>query len=172
MDRVGLNEAKKCLDGTRIEILKEIVDWINNTDVSAPHIFWLYGQAGKGKSAIMHTIAQQAQNLSMLGSCFCFSHVRQHKQLHIKLFPTIACDLADRDLCLRPLLVEVTTDNHSLRDTTDIAAQWKKLILKPLSQLKGSPTENVMVVINALDESGAEHSRVTVLQFLAAYGAV
>ena len=67
-------------------------------------------------------------------------------------------------------MVEVTINNHSLRDTTDIVAQWKKLILGPLSQLKGSPTRNVVVVINALDESGVECSRVTVLNVLAAYG--
>ena len=170
-DRVGLNRAKKCLDGTRVEILNEIVDWINNTDATTPYIFWLYGQAGKGKSAIAHTIALQAQNLGMLGSCFCFSRVRQHEQLHMKLFPTIARDLADRDLRLRPLLVEVTTNNHSLRDTADVATQWKKLVLEPLSQLKGSPTGNVVVVIDALDESGAERTRATVLEVLAAYGA-
>ena len=170
-DKVGLNEAKKCLDGTRIEILNEVVDWINSTDAATPRIFWLYGQAGKGKSAIAHTIALQAQNLGTLGSCFCFSRVRQHEQLHMKLFPTIARDLADRDIRLRPLLVDVTTKNHSLKDTTDVAAQWKKLILEPLGQLKGSPTGNVVVVIDALDESGAERTRATVLQVLAAYGA-
>ena len=35
----------------------------------------------------------------------------------MKLFPTIARDLADRDLRLRPLLARVITNNHSLRDT-------------------------------------------------------
>ena len=167
-DRAGLNEAKKCLDGTRVEVLNEIVDWINCTDFATPRIFWLYGQAGKGKSAIAHTIALQVQNLGMLGSCFCFSRVRHYEQLHMKLFPTIARDLADRDLRLRLLLVEVMTNNHSLRD--NVAAQWKKLILEPLSQLKGSPTGSVVVVIDALDESGAEHTRATVLRILAAYG--
>ena len=60
MGKVELNEAKKCLDGMRIEILNEIIDWINNTDTATPHIFWLCGQTGKGKSAIAHTIALQA----------------------------------------------------------------------------------------------------------------
>ena len=129
--KVELNEAKKCLDGTRIEILNDIVDWINNTDAATPCIFWLYRQTGKGKSAITHMIALQAQNIGMLGSCFCFSRVRHHQRLHIKLFPTITHDLADRDIRLRLLLVQVTTNNHSLRDTPDIAAQWKQLILKP-----------------------------------------
>ena len=167
--RVGMIKGKKCLDGTRTEILHEIVDWINNTDANAPPIFWLHGQAGKGKSAIAHTIALQAQNLGMLGSCFCFTRVRHHEELHTKLFPTIARDLADRDLRLRPLLAKMITNNHSLRDTADIPEQWEKLIVEPLSLLEGPSTGNVVVVIDALDESGVEGTRALVLEALTAY---
>ena len=117
--RVSLIKGKRCLDGTRIQILNEVVDWINNTDAAAPHIFWLHGQAGKGKSAIAHTIALQAKNLRMLGSCFCFTRVRQHEGLHTKLFPTIARNLADRDLRLQPLLANVVSNDHSLMDTVE-----------------------------------------------------
>ena len=169
--RVGKNKEKKCLDGTRKEILKEIVDWINNTDTTAPRVFWLHGQAGKGKSAIAHTIALQAENLGLLGSCFCFTRVRQHEGLHTKLFPTVARDLADRDLRLRPLLAEVIANKHSLRDMEDIEEQWQKFIFEPLSQLEGSSTGNVVVVIDALDESGAERTRSTVLKVLAGHAA-
>ena len=169
--RVGLNKEKKCLDGTRTEILKEIVDWINNTDTTTPSIFWLRGQAGKGKSAIAHMIALQAENLGLLGSCFCFTRVRQHEGLHTKLFPTVARDLAGCDLRLRPLLAEVITNKPSLRDTEDIGEQWQKFILEPLSQLEGSSTGNVVVVIDALDESGAERTRSTVLKVLAGHDA-
>lgn len=56
-DGAGLNMTKKCLDGTRTEILEEIMKWINNPDDDAPRIFWLHGQAGRGKSAIAHTVA-------------------------------------------------------------------------------------------------------------------
>ena len=165
---VGLIKGKKCLDGTRTEILREVVDWINDTDATTPRIFWLHGQAGRGKSAIAHTVALQARNLGMLGSCFCFTRVRQHEGLHTKLFPTIARDLADRDLRLRPLLAEVIANNHSLRGTADLAEQWEKFIVEPLSLLEGSPTGNAVVVIDALDESGAEVTRVSVLEALTA----
>ena len=57
--RVGLIKGKKCLDGTRSEVLHEVFDWIN-TDADAPRIFWLYDQAGKRISAIAHTIALRA----------------------------------------------------------------------------------------------------------------
>ena len=167
--RAGKNKKKKCLDGTRKEILKEVVDWINNTDTTAPRVFWLHGQAGEGKSAIAHTIALQAENLGILGSCFCFTRVRQHEGLHMKLFPTVARDLADRDLRLRLLLAEVIANKPSLRDTKDIGEQWQKFIFEPLSQLEGSSSGNVVVVIDALDESGAEQTRSTVLEVLAGY---
>ena len=166
--RFGLNQEKQCLDGTRTQILNDVVDWMNNTDGTAPRIFWLHGQAGKGKSAIAHTIALQAKNLGILGSCFCFSRVRQHEGLHTKLFPTIARGLADRDLRLRPLLAKVISSDHSLTDTADVMSQWEKLIVEPLSRLEGSSTGNVVVVIDALDESGTESTRKIVLKVLAA----
>ena len=165
--RVGLVKGKKCLDGTRTQVLNEIVDWIDSTDVTAPRIFWLHGQAGKGKSAIAHSIALYAQNLGMLGSCFCFTRVRQHEGLHTRLFPTIARDLADRDLRLRVLLAKVITNNHSLTDTKDVAEQWERFIVEPLSRLEGSLTGNVVVVIDALDESGAEATRSSILEAFA-----
>ena len=91
----------------------------------------------------------------------------------MKLFPTIARDLVDCDLRLRPLLAEViTTNKRSLRDTENIREQWKKFIFEPLSQLTGSSTENVVVVIDALDESGAEETRSTVLDVLAGNNAL
>jgi len=165
--QVGLIKGKKCLDGTRTEILTEILDWMNSTDPATPPILWLHGQAGRGKSAIAHTIALQAQNLGVLGSCFCFSRTRHHEGLHVKLFATIARDLADCDLRLHQILAEVISNDHSLRDTADIAEQWKKFILEPFSQLEGTLSRNIVVVIDALDESGAEATRRDILDILA-----
>ena len=169
-ERVGLNEAKKCLDGTRTGILNEIVDWINNKDAATPRVYWLYGQAGKGKSAIAHTIALHAQNIGMLGSCFCFSRVRQHEELHVKLFPTIAHDIAGRNLQVRRILDDVVSKNYTSTKRPNIADEWQKLILEPLSRLEGSFTGQVVVVIDALDESGPENTRTAILEVLDTYG--
>ncbi|KAG6332238.1 hypothetical protein ID866_6853 [Astraeus odoratus] len=160
---VGLNTTKKCLDGTRIEILNAIIDWINDIDVNAPRIFWLHGQAGKGKSAIAHTVALHAKNLGVLGSCFCFTRVRQKEGLQGKLIPTIARDLVDRDLRLRPLLVDAIASDRSLKETEDVLQQWQKFILEPLSKLRGPATGNVVMVIDALDESGGLTTREDIL---------
>ncbi|KAL4061854.1 hypothetical protein V8B97DRAFT_586408 [Scleroderma yunnanense] len=168
---VGLNQTKKCLDGTRSEILNEIIDWINNTDAAVPRIFWLHGQAGRGKSAIAHTIAQQAKNLSKFGSCFCFTRVRHHEALHVKLITTIARDLADCDLRFRLRLVGLIANDRALRDTEDIITQWQKFILEPFAQLGSLLTRNVVIIIDALDESGVATTREGILDIFATYGA-
>ena len=162
---VGLEKQKKCLDGTRIEVLKEVVDWMDDTDAAAPRVFWLHGQAGKGKSAIAQTIARHAENLGMLGSCFRFTRVGQHERLHTKLPQTIARDLAKCDFCLRLLLAEVTIM------LPDIGRQWKKLIFEPLSKLANSSTGNILVIIDALDESGTKETRSAILEVLAGHDA-
>jgi len=75
-DGAGLDTRKKCMDGTRVEIVKEIVDWINDPDVHVPRIFWLHGQAGRGKSAIAHTVALQYKNVrGVYSSLLCKSQM-------------------------------------------------------------------------------------------------
>jgi len=163
----GLNTTKKCLDGTRGEILQEIVDWIHNSNANAPRIFWLHGQAGRGKSAIAHTIALWSQNVGGLGSCFCFARDRQTDRRHEKMLSTIARDLANCDPAFRRVLAKVIGEDNTLKTTPDVMRQWKKLLLEPLSKVSGGVVGKVVLVIDALDESGADSSRKHILSALA-----
>ncbi|KAG6331356.1 hypothetical protein ID866_7734 [Astraeus odoratus] len=163
---VGMNTTKRCLDGTRTSILEEIVDWIDSHDPDTPRIFWLHGHAGKGKSAIAHTISMHYEHLGRLGSCFCFANARQTEQLHEKLFTTIARDLADRDVGFKSELAEAVSNKEWLKRTPDVMQQWQRLIVEPLSKLKGPMLGNIVVVIDALDASGAERNRGHILRLL------
>ncbi|KAG2747646.1 hypothetical protein P692DRAFT_20736775, partial [Suillus brevipes Sb2] len=91
----GLNTSKCCLPNTRQDLLKDIQNWISSTEEGAPRIFWLSGTAGKGKSAVAHTIANWYIDQGGLGSCFCFDRTRQADRRQDKIFTTIASDLAD-----------------------------------------------------------------------------
>jgi len=62
----------------------------------------------------------------------------------------------------------VIANDYSLRDTADVAEQWQKFILEPLSQLAGPLSRNVVMVIDALDESSTEATRRDILGILAA----
>ncbi|KAI6103306.1 hypothetical protein EDD16DRAFT_1715303 [Pisolithus croceorrhizus] len=163
----GINTAKICLDGTRTEILQDIMNWINDPDPSAPRILWLHGQAGRGKSAIAHTIASWVKGVGGLGSCFCFARDRQADRRDEKIFTTIARDLAGRDQSFRRALADALSKDHSLKTTIDVMQQWQKLILEPLSKVDGTIVGNAVVVIDALDESGPDTSRELILSILA-----
>ncbi|KAF8962292.1 hypothetical protein BDZ97DRAFT_1702551 [Flammula alnicola] len=163
----GLNMDKICLDGTRRGILDEITAWINNTEDDAARVFWLSGNAGTGKSSIAHTIARRFDELGRLGSCYCFDRNRGGDLRHEKIFTTIALDLADRDEQIRHALADAVRRATVLKNTTDITQQWKELVVKPAQQLSDAMVGPILIVIDALDESGGADSRKQLLRILA-----
>jgi hypothetical protein len=163
----GLDTAKQCLSGTRTDILSQITKWINSSGDSVPRVMWLSGPAGKGKSAIAHTIANWFKETGGLGSCFCFDRHREADRRHEKIFSTIARDLADRDPGMKRALADAVKDDTSLKNTTDIIQQWRKLLVEPLKKFSASSAGSVLIMIEALDESGGVETRSNLLRILA-----
>jgi hypothetical protein len=124
----GLDTRKQCLPGTRTEILSQIIDWVNSTGDDIPRVLWLSGPAGKGKSAIAHTIANWFSDAGGLGSCYCFDRHQETDRRHEKVFSTIARDLADRDPEMRRVLAQAVQNDSALKNTVDIVQQWQKLL--------------------------------------------
>ncbi|KIK39900.1 hypothetical protein CY34DRAFT_807748 [Suillus luteus UH-Slu-Lm8-n1] len=165
-ENAGLDTRKQCLQGTRTEILSQITDWVNSTEDDAPRVLWLSGPAGKGKSAIAHTIANWFSNAGGLGSCYCFDRDREADRRHEKIFSTIARDLADRDSGVRRALADTVQHASALKTTADIIQQWQKLLMEPLQKLSKSTMGPVVIVIDALDESGTAKTRCDLLRIL------
>ncbi|KXN87527.1 Vegetative incompatibility protein HET-E-1 [Leucoagaricus sp. SymC.cos] len=147
----GLNTQKLCFPGTRRELLDEIINWANNVGGDVPRVFWLHGTAGSGKSSIAHTIANYFRQLERLGS----------------IFTTIARDLANRDLQLEGQLSAAVRHDTSLQNTSDILQQWEKLIVGPAKALSEGMVGPIVIVIDALDESGDTDSRRHLLRIIA-----
>ncbi|TDL20643.1 hypothetical protein BD410DRAFT_871159, partial [Rickenella mellea] len=155
---------KQCLAGTREEILDEIANWINNTD-NLQNIFLLCGAAGTGKSAIAHTIAKRFELLGHLGSSYCFRRSNQANRHPGNLFSTVAVDLAYHSTQIKNALHAVIQSNRSLRTTQDVATQFENFILKPVKDITAAGP--IVIVIDALDESGDYQSRSEMLAVLA-----
>ena len=162
----GLNIQRTCLEGTRREILEEITSWIDRTDDDTPRVFWLYGNAGTGKSSISHTIAERFKKIGRLGSCFCFDRIKMAQERDKKIFSTIARDLADRDEHMRKALMDAIRRDTSLKNTMDILQQWKEMIMKPTQTLSEGMAGPIVIIIDALDESGTAESRNQLLRIL------
>jgi NACHT domain len=164
----GLNSRfsldKGCLRGTRVAFLDFIINWVNNP--ASERGLVLFGQAGTGKSSIAHEIARQFDEMHRLTSSFIFLRREKSVREAYHLFTTLARDLADRYPSFKIALGNVVKDNASLRvGTRDYHTLFKSLILEPLKDVH--IVGPILVVIDALDESGDTTSRTGLHAFLA-----
>jgi WD40 repeat protein len=157
--------GKRCLPGTRTEILDDIIEWVDLSGDDAPRVFLLTGTSGSGKSAIAHTVARYFDQLMRLGSSYCFKRDDLENRRPAMLFSTIARDLADYDLSFKSALVDSVGGKRSLRSVSDLEDQLDSFILNPMSTL--TLVGPVVVVIDALDESADLLGRRKLLELLA-----
>ena len=155
---------KGCLMGTRVAFLDFIINWVNNPTSERGLV--LFGQAGTGKSSIAHEIARLFDKMHRLTSSFIFLRREQSVREAYHLFTTLARDLADRYISFKIALGKVIKDNTALRvGTRDYDTLFQSLILEPLKDLH--ILGPILVVIDALDESGDTTSRTGLHTFLA-----
>ncbi|KAF7966723.1 hypothetical protein HWV62_37265, partial [Athelia sp. TMB] len=162
----GYDLDRCCLPGTRLAILAELHQWINLPDVDdTPRVLVLTGLAGSGKSAIANTIARFYDAIERLGSSIFFERADQAQRNCGNLLSTIARDVANLDSQWRSTLCEIIRNNDALRQTKSISRQMESFILQPGKSL--NTIGPIVVVIDALDESGDVSARRDLLRSLA-----
>ncbi|KAF7973140.1 hypothetical protein HWV62_15905, partial [Athelia sp. TMB] len=161
------DSARTCLPGTRERVIEKIVDWANDDTDNSPRIMLLHGEAGIGKTAIANEIAKRFDSLQRLGSSFFFERSHQADRRPDYLFSTIARDLAECDPQRKACLGETIKEKRSLRAASSVREQFENFILQPALQLQGVTFGPVVIVIDALDESGTVEARRDVLSALA-----
>ncbi|KIJ58845.1 hypothetical protein HYDPIDRAFT_33757 [Hydnomerulius pinastri MD-312] len=155
---------KGCLPGTRETFISEICDIINNPADDAPRVCLLTGVAGSGKSAIAHTVARLYDQQRRLGSSYCFDNSHAAARHPGNFFSTIARDLSDHDRQYKESLWEVVKDNRALRMSTSPVEQVEEFIVRPTERL--DVIGPILVVVDALDESGDRTARKSLLSAL------
>jgi hypothetical protein len=149
-----------------VAFLDFIVKWVNDPNFDSERSLVIFGQAGTGKSSIAHEIARLFDNMHRLTSSFIFLRREQSERKAYHLFTTLARDLADRYLSFKIALGKVVKDNTALRvGTRDYDTLFESLILEPLKDLH--IVGPILVVIDALDESGDTTSGFGLHAFLA-----
>src|SRR6266436_2089933 len=155
---------KGCLLGTRVAFLDFIVNWVN--DPTSERSLILFGQAGTGKSSIAHEIARLFNQAHRLTSSFIFIRRDQSNPEAYRFFTTLARNLADRYPSFKTALGKIVKDNTDLRvGTRSYDTLFESLILEPLKDLPIFGP--ILVVIDALDESGDTTGRTGLHTFLA-----
>jgi len=163
------NLEKGCLPGTRVAIVDELIAWVNgvlpDSTLNDCRILLLSGDAGSGKSAIAHTVARHFDRIGRLGSSYCFNRNNRSVLKPANFFSTISRDLADLDSQWKSALWKVVDGNRALRTTQVVQEQFEQFLVKPAEGL--TSIGPVVLVIDALDESGDTPTRRKLLSVLA-----
>ena len=107
IENAHIRREKGCMEGTRIPIIEQIMNWILRKEESDPQVCVLYGNAGTGKSAIAHTIGRRVKELGQLGAFFCFDRNFAVERTPIQALHTLAYDLAWKSLEFGTALLDI-----------------------------------------------------------------
>ena len=151
-----------CLGGTRVEVLQQLEDWLENEQDQ--RVFWLNGLAGTGKSTIAQTFAEITFAEGKLGaSFFCSRDVKDRSNLEA-ILPTLAFQLAYRYPLFREKLLQVLRVKSGI-GRGSLYSQMETLIVGPFQETQ-IPT---LIIIDALDECKDEEPASALLSVLSRF---
>ncbi|KAF5623564.1 heterokaryon incompatibility protein het-E-1 [Fusarium sp. NRRL 25303] len=142
-----------CLENTRENILRTIMDWAEDATDQSKTVFWLNGMAGTGKSTISRTIARSLSKAGRLGASFFFKRGGLKEDKISKFVPTIARQLAASQPALESYIYKAVLHDPTIA-SKGVRAQFERLILEPLSQssIETQDKKPITIVVDALDE--------------------
>ncbi|ESK90531.1 nwd2 [Moniliophthora roreri MCA 2997] len=155
----------KCHPDTRQEVLVVLHDWIYSPWHSEP-VFWLYGPAGAGKSAIAQTLAELGQQERYLASSFFFSRLHPRKNNASTLFLSIAYELAASTPELQEPVGQAIKRNPAIIQAS-LEEQFQKLIVEPCRLLQQLHSHVWVIIIDGLDECIGSREQKRILAILA-----
>ncbi|KZP21767.1 hypothetical protein FIBSPDRAFT_825489 [Athelia psychrophila] len=144
-----------CHEGTRAEILAEILDWRNDKSNESQRFLWLTGDPGAGKSAITASIARACKDDKTLWAQFFINRNNAETTNPRLYFPSIARQLIDRSTHTDVEIAIVTAlqNQPSLMDGIS-SVQASQLFVNALEIVCRSDLDKpVVIVIDGLDET-------------------
>ena len=153
-------DPPQCSPTTRVEIIRRLDEWINDDGLesNAPpaSIFWLYGGAGVGKSALAQTLSEKFQQTQKLAATFFFFRSDGLRNDGNTLIPTLVLQLVGTFKGLGPLVEQRIHANPDLF-TKRHQSQIQELLVDPLCCLSVKPMRGPvfrprLIVIDGLDE--------------------
>ena len=126
----------------------------------------LFGLAGTGKSTIAREIAERYKQVRRLSSYFVFLRAERSKSEDYLLVTTLIHDLSNHYPACKTALGNAIEKDKSLPAMRDYRMLFKHLVLEPLGY-EVRIIRPVLIIIDALDESGDASSENGLHAFLA-----
>lgn len=153
-----------CLEGTRVDLLKDIAEWID-----ADHdegIFWLSGMVGTGKTTVARTVARNYDQQSRLAASFFFTDENGDANSADFFASTVACQLANFDTSMKNAIQEVL-ERCPLLPYQGLSEQWTRLVKEPLAAFTKKPNQNpLLIVVDGLDLCPEKNDQRLILRLL------
>lgn len=165
------NRDYACLPGTRKELLDIVMDWAKSLGIEKLEtLFWIFGLAGSGKSAIASTICELLrQNGLLAGSFNCKRDIPEQREAG-NILSTLAYNLAIVHKPYRDVVLKVLKSEPAIA-SADMSLQLRLLFTEPIIQLDKrdhfDKTSPCVFVIDALDECGDLRTRTQIAGHLA-----
>jgi len=157
-----LYDAPKCHPHTRVAVLDDIMQWVNQSDSSRDEfLLWLFGPAGAGKSAIAKKIAEIAAEKDLLIGSFFFSRTSPTRNTKDRLVATLAYQLAISIPHTRSHIEDVIEQDPAIFHK-NLQIQIDTLLIKPF-QSAPSIASQKLIIIDGLDECNDSQSQVAIL---------
>ncbi|KAJ7351476.1 hypothetical protein DFH08DRAFT_694499 [Mycena albidolilacea] len=165
----------KCHPETRAEILDDLYTWAVGQDFTSS-IFWLYGPAGAGKSAIMQTLCRRLDHSRRLGGSFFFKRAHTTRGNAKVQFATLAYQLALQNQIFKDPISQAVEDCPSVIGRS-LDVQLQELIVEPCQFLRTRPptiqlshfVENfkpLIFLIDGLDECEGQNIQQELLRLI------
>ncbi|KAF7972468.1 hypothetical protein HWV62_17884 [Athelia sp. TMB] len=164
---IDKTERDACLPGTRVGAINMIMKWYSDDSPDRKNTMWLHGMAGAGKSTLSTTIAgmmDRVNGLNLLGAFFIFDRsVAERKPS--TLIRTIAYQLAEFDPVIGARMQQVIEEIPGIAEESLNTQFLKLLSSEALGDILWSRGP-ILIVIDALDESGTVAERERLLKVL------
>ena len=150
-------EDHMCLDGTRVELLQKILDWLRATldSLAKAKLLCLYGLAGSGKSSVANTIAQMLERDAAFDlSCFFCKRDDVSLSKPERVFPTLAYRIAQYYPTYRAALVSLLLSPEGAGIITGDLEKQFTMLLSDLLPKTIEPVGTHVIVVDALDDCG------------------
>jgi len=177
-DAIDRDPPPRCAEGTRTEVIADVMTWINDPD-PPKRVLWMNGPFGNGKSAIMQKVAEtlssDPQLKHLFAGSFFFGRGKPGCDKAEYLVPTIAYQIANNIPRMRkPIEAALNRDPTILGKS--IRAQLQYLITEPFLTLNSSlnqlchqpliPFHTPTVIIDGLDECEGRDSQRLILNVI------
>ncbi|EIW81611.1 hypothetical protein CONPUDRAFT_56015, partial [Coniophora puteana RWD-64-598 SS2] len=119
----------KCLPDTRIDLHQRLKTMAQDKERS---IIWLVGKVDSGKTAVLHTLADELRQEDRLAGTFFFSSAHPKRNSFDYVFPTLAYQLAIQHPRAQEAITKaIATDPALLLAEKSRQDQLEKLFIPP-----------------------------------------